>query len=340
MARPRSAGDGDACWCPGFPLCATSGAAASFPPRTVAQLDADGGTDDRSAYADRVDPVDPEAESALREVDAVVAAGARRALADIELALVRMATGRYGLCRSCGAGIPLVVLEAIPKTTLCLKCAWRSEGSDAGEPRPPHARTSRSSTPARPRRPSVAVPTRGGPCAVRPVSGALGQVVAEDETVSAVPSPGRIAPGSGYHEITPVAEGGRRYRPDQQVANDAAADRRDHAQSDRPDDVQPGHPQRGHRGTEGAGQVEDEQESRLAAPGCLRKRWQRSVGSSGRRASRISGRPVGASQARLFAADGAGPTPARTGSRSGGPQAVEESVEHLQSESSTSDRSD
>ena len=59
---------------------------------------------------------------ARREVEALVTAGARRALADIELALVRMRTGHYGYCRICGTGIPLVVLEAIPKTTLCLAC--------------------------------------------------------------------------------------------------------------------------------------------------------------------------------------------------------------------------
>ena len=68
--------------------------------------------------------------SALREVDALVAAGARRALTDIELALARMQTGNYGSCRLCGVGIPLAVLEAIPKTTLCLACQ-RSAGHRA-----------------------------------------------------------------------------------------------------------------------------------------------------------------------------------------------------------------
>jgi DnaK suppressor protein len=65
---------------------------------------------------------DQEAVLALREVEALVTAGARRALADIQLALARMRTGHYGYCRACGAGITLVVLEAIPKTTLCLAC--------------------------------------------------------------------------------------------------------------------------------------------------------------------------------------------------------------------------
>ena len=65
---------------------------------------------------------DQEATSALREIEALVTAGARRALTDIELALARMRTGHYGCCRLCGTGIPLAVLEAIPKTTLCLAC--------------------------------------------------------------------------------------------------------------------------------------------------------------------------------------------------------------------------
>jgi DnaK suppressor protein len=61
------------------------------------------------------------------EIEALVAAGARRALADIDLALARMRTGDYGDCRACGASIPLVVLEAIPKTTLCLACQQPAE---------------------------------------------------------------------------------------------------------------------------------------------------------------------------------------------------------------------
>jgi RNA polymerase-binding transcription factor len=71
-----------------------------------------------------------EAVYGLREVDALVAAGARRALADIELALVRMRTGRYGCCRACGGHIPLGVLQAIPKTTLCLGCQQLGGRSD------------------------------------------------------------------------------------------------------------------------------------------------------------------------------------------------------------------
>ena len=81
-------------------------------------------------------PVDgfPRAESALHEVDALIAAGARRALNDIELALARMHAGRYGYCRTCGLGMPLVVLEAIPKTTLCLACQGQTERRERPSP--------------------------------------------------------------------------------------------------------------------------------------------------------------------------------------------------------------
>jgi RNA polymerase-binding transcription factor DksA len=66
---------------------------------------------------------------ALREVEALVAAGARRALADIEVALARMQTGSYGYCRVCGTDIPVVVLDAIPTTTVCLACQQSTDRS-------------------------------------------------------------------------------------------------------------------------------------------------------------------------------------------------------------------
>jgi RNA polymerase-binding transcription factor DksA len=65
---------------------------------------------------------DGDAGRALREVRTLVAAGARQALADIDLALARMNDGSYGQCRACDADIPLAVLTAIPATTLCRAC--------------------------------------------------------------------------------------------------------------------------------------------------------------------------------------------------------------------------
>jgi DnaK suppressor protein len=87
----------------------------------LAQVDWDQRTG-RSLRTNGAAGQDYEAVLARREVEALVAAGAQRALADIDLALARMHTGHYGYCRICGASIPLVVLEAIPKTTLCLAC--------------------------------------------------------------------------------------------------------------------------------------------------------------------------------------------------------------------------
>jgi DnaK suppressor protein len=63
-------------------------------------------------------------------VQALVEAGARQALHDIELALARIRTGVYGGCRRCGAAISLAVLEAIPQTTLCQRCHRRGNGAE------------------------------------------------------------------------------------------------------------------------------------------------------------------------------------------------------------------
>ncbi len=45
-----------------------------------------------------------------------------RRLQAVEDALARFARGEYGLCERCGAEIDLARLEAIPYTTLCLRC--------------------------------------------------------------------------------------------------------------------------------------------------------------------------------------------------------------------------
>jgi RNA polymerase-binding transcription factor DksA len=103
----------------------------SFRREQLALIDAGDETRVSSADAGPTGGRDEEGTHALREVNALVVAGARRALADIELALVRIRTGRYGLCRSCGNRIPVAVLEAVPKTTLCLACQYRGErGND------------------------------------------------------------------------------------------------------------------------------------------------------------------------------------------------------------------
>lgn len=47
-------------------------------------------------------------------------------LADVDLALDRLATGTYGVCEDCGRAIPAGRLEARPAATRCVDCAARA----------------------------------------------------------------------------------------------------------------------------------------------------------------------------------------------------------------------
>ncbi len=57
------------------------------------------------------------------DVDELMADATRRALGDIEVALHRMSTGRYGTCLYCGAELPIAHLLAIPQADACADCA-------------------------------------------------------------------------------------------------------------------------------------------------------------------------------------------------------------------------
>ncbi|MGH3965704.1 MAG: TraR/DksA family transcriptional regulator [Pseudonocardiaceae bacterium] len=82
----------------------------------------------RAADGSAVDTDVPDTDGgrARRQVAALMVDGARRAMADIELALASMVAGHYGCCHACHADIPLAVLEVIPQARLCLSCQ-RSE---------------------------------------------------------------------------------------------------------------------------------------------------------------------------------------------------------------------
>jgi RNA polymerase-binding transcription factor DksA len=54
--------------------------------------------------------------------DDLLADAARRTLGDIETALNRMRTHRYGVCLYCGAEIPLDRLRAVPQIDACPTC--------------------------------------------------------------------------------------------------------------------------------------------------------------------------------------------------------------------------
>lgn len=55
-------------------------------------------------------------------IRAALAEGARRVLSDIETALHRIRTGRYGTCVRCGGPIPLEQLNVIPYAARCVDC--------------------------------------------------------------------------------------------------------------------------------------------------------------------------------------------------------------------------
>src|SRR6059058_2078947 len=58
----------------------------------------------------------------LSEVSAALRTAARRALAEVDAALGRLAIGEYGICQSCGGDIALARLEIVPMAALCMDC--------------------------------------------------------------------------------------------------------------------------------------------------------------------------------------------------------------------------
>lgn len=76
----------------------------------------------------------PEVAALLRR-----AVGARRKLADIEDALARLATGRFGSCEQCGSPVPAGLLRAAPETRYCARCDAPSAEVPSGELPPAEA---------------------------------------------------------------------------------------------------------------------------------------------------------------------------------------------------------
>jgi DnaK suppressor protein len=48
-------------------------------------------------------------------------------LAQIERALIRIKQGKYGVCAGCAGKIPVVRLNILPYSTLCIKCQQEAE---------------------------------------------------------------------------------------------------------------------------------------------------------------------------------------------------------------------
>lgn len=75
---------------------------------------------------------DWEEQAVQRESDEVLDAlgnEARRELAQIKRALVRIDNGEYPYCSECGEEINRARLETLPYTSLCVACAQKQEAS-------------------------------------------------------------------------------------------------------------------------------------------------------------------------------------------------------------------
>lgn len=57
-----------------------------------------------------------------RELDLLLSAQARSAVAEIDRALAKIEAGTYGRCERCGRPIPQARLEALPHAALCVSC--------------------------------------------------------------------------------------------------------------------------------------------------------------------------------------------------------------------------
>lgn len=67
------------------------------------------------------------AASAGDELTSQLAELEAREMTQIEAALQRIKQGKYGLCAGCNCKIPLARLNALPYSTLCIKCQREAE---------------------------------------------------------------------------------------------------------------------------------------------------------------------------------------------------------------------
>jgi DnaK suppressor protein len=73
------------------------------------------------------DQADVGAKTFEREHELALTHNARELLAQNERAIVRIETGTYGTCESCGEPIGKARLQAFPRATLCVRCKQREE---------------------------------------------------------------------------------------------------------------------------------------------------------------------------------------------------------------------
>lgn len=85
------------------------------------------------------DSADAAFDSGSEEIASQLAELESRELMQIERAIARMKQGNYGLCEACQIRIPVARLNALPYSTMCIKCQREMEvcgdwpGDNAGE---------------------------------------------------------------------------------------------------------------------------------------------------------------------------------------------------------------
>ena len=86
---------------------------------------------DRTFRTTQIEQLDAEMRGSLGRpsdtVARIVRAGAWAALKEIDDALARLFSGRFGRCISCGQPIGLDRLDVLPMTSHCMPCQFESE---------------------------------------------------------------------------------------------------------------------------------------------------------------------------------------------------------------------
>ena len=74
-----------------------------------------------------IEPVDSAQEENLAQLIRKLDERGKEEIGEIELALTKMSSDRYGICELCGKSIPIKRLKVLPATRLCRNCAQKYE---------------------------------------------------------------------------------------------------------------------------------------------------------------------------------------------------------------------
>jgi DnaK suppressor protein len=77
------------------------------------------------------DTADAAFDAGTEEISSQLAEMESSELVQIERALQRIKQGSYGICEGCGCKIPMLRLNALPYTTLCIKCQREAENDES-----------------------------------------------------------------------------------------------------------------------------------------------------------------------------------------------------------------